>query len=231
MADLRQALAALRRHYGEPALPPARGAFELVIWENCCYLLSDARRAEVFAGLQQVGLEPRRILDADREMLLGLARRGGMRPETRLFRWLEIARIALDRYGGDLDAALQPLPYAAAKKALQQFPNIGPPAAEKILLYCGVGGGLPLDWNGCRVLLRLGFGRSQPKNYGAQYKSIQAAVEGQLPEGAAARAQAHLLLRQHGKTLCRDKGPDCGECPVVEMCGYGADRQARPAKA
>jgi endonuclease III len=173
-------------------------------------------------------MEPRKILAADRGVLLALAKMGGMRPETRVFRWLEIAWITIEQFGGDLDGAVKKLPYARALKALKQFPNIGGPGAEKILLYCGAGDGLPLDWNGSRVLLRLGFGRAQAKNYAAQYKSIQQAVAGELPKGAAALAQAHLLLKQHGKTLCRDRGPDCGECPVVEMCGYGAGHGPAP---
>jgi endonuclease III len=225
MAEFNKLIAGLKKHYGKPELPPARGAFELVVWENCCYLLPDWRRAEVFAGLkEQVGMEARAILAADRDVLLALAKRGGMRPETRVFRWLEIARITLEQFGGNLDGAVKKLPYQQALKALRQFPNIGGPGAEKILLFCGAAEGLPLESNGCRVLLRLGFGREQQKNYGAQYRSIQVAIQTQLPKDAAALAQAHLLLRQHGKTLCKDKGPDCGNCPVVEMCGYGAGR-------
>lgn len=229
MPELRKLLSRLKRHYGDPALPPAKGPFELVLWENACYLLPDTRRAAVFEGLRaQVGLEPRKILAADRAVLLSLAKMGGMRPETRVFRWLEIARITLDQFGGDLDSVLRE-PYAAAKKALKQFPNIGDPGAEKILLYCGAGEGLPLDWNGSRVLLRVGFGRPQPKNYGAQYRSIQEAVAGQLPKDAGSLARAHLLLRQHGKTVCRDKGPACGDCAVVEMCGYAAAERQKGA--
>ena len=57
-------------------------------------ICSHLRRAAVFEGLRaQVGLEPRKILTADRGVLLALAKMGGMRPETRVFRWLEIARI------------------------------------------------------------------------------------------------------------------------------------------
>jgi endonuclease III len=222
MPELRKLIACLKRHYGEPVLPPARGPFQLILWENACYLLPDDRRAAVFEELRnRVGLDPRKILAADRGVLLALAKMGGMRPETRVFRWLEIARITLDQFAGDLDGILKE-PYANAKKALRQFPNIGAPGAEKILLYCGASEGLPLDWNGSRVLLRVGFGRPQPKNYGAQYRSIQEAVAGHLPKDAASLARAHLLLRQHGKTLCRDKGPACGECPAVKLCGYAA---------
>jgi endonuclease-3 len=178
----------------------------------------------VFNGLrEQVGMEPHKIRSASREVLLALAMRGGMRPETRVFRWLEIARITIEQFDGDLSKIVG-LNYAEAKRALKQFPNIGDPGAEKILLFCGVGrileGGLPLESNGCRVLLRVGYGRANAKNYGAQYRSIQEALEGQLPKGAAALARAHLLLRQHGKEICRDKHPMCEECPVSGMCAF-----------
>jgi endonuclease III len=224
MPNLRELVASLKRHYGDPKLPAAKGPFELVLWENACYLLSDERRAAVFAGLrEQVGLDAAAILKADPAVLLSLARMGGMRPETRVFRWREIARITQDQFSGNLDGILKE-PYAAAKKALHQFPNIGAPGAEKILMFCGMASGLPLEWNGLRVLTRVGYGRSG-KNYGAMYKSVQEAVAAELPRGAAAVSRAHLLLREHGKTICKNNGPLCHECPVEGLCAFANGRK------
>ena len=219
MPEFRKIIARLRSHYGKPTVPPARGPFELVMWENACYLLPDERRAAVFEGLRkQVGLTPKAILKADPDVLLALATMGGMRPKVRVFRWQEIARITLSQFDDDLDQILK-LPYAQAKKALKQFPNIGDPGAEKILMFCGAAPGLPLEWNGLRVLTRVGYGRWQ-KNYGATYKSVQEALKPELPRKAEGVAQAHILLRQHGKEICRDKSPQCYECPVKEMCEH-----------
>ena len=83
-----------------------------------------------------------------------------MRPETRVSRWREIAQITLSQFSGDLNSILR-RPYAEAKRALKQFPTIGDPGAEKILLFCGLASGLPLESNGLRVLVRLGWGRLQ----------------------------------------------------------------------
>jgi endonuclease III len=219
MPDLKEILAGLKKHYGTPELPPAKGPFELVLWENACYLLPDARRAAVFEGLRSlVGLNAEAIDKADHTVLLELAKQGGMRPETRVFRWREIARITLNQFGGSLDHLLKE-PYAVAKKALKQFPTIGDPGAEKILLYCGVASGLPLESNGLRVLTRTGFGISQ-KDYGKMYRSVQDAIQTELPRGATALTRAHLLLREHGKTICRNNRPLCKECPVEHLCGY-----------
>ena len=50
-----------------------------------------------------------------------------------------------------------------------QFPMIGEPGAEKILLFSGVLAVLALDSNGVRVLVRLGVGEER-KSYAATYK-------------------------------------------------------------
>jgi endonuclease III len=219
MPELTKVLGRLHRRYGEPQLPPARGPFELVLWENACYLLPDSRRKAVFEGLRErVGLSANAISQADRDTLLELATMGGMRPETRVFRWLEIARIVRTQFNGDLNQIAQ-WPYPKAKRALLQFPNVGEPGAEKILMQCGMAEGLPLESNGCRVLLRLGFGREQ-KNYGAAYRSIQQAIKDQLPAGAESLTRAHFLLREHGKETCKTNGPACGECCLVAICNY-----------
>jgi len=219
MQTFTELIARLERHYGEPKVPPARGPFGLVMWENACYLLPDQRRLEVFEALRaEVGLTAANLDAASDEVLLPMAKRGGMRPETRVFRWRQIAGIVLSQFDGDLDRILT-LPYADAKKALKQFPNIGDPGAEKILLLCGIANGLPLESNGLRVLVRVGWGRSQ-KNYGATYRSVQEALKSELPRSPERLRDAHLLLREHGKTLCKDKAPQCHECPVSADCKY-----------
>ncbi len=199
-------------------MPPARGAFEFVLWENAVYLLPDERRLEVFESLRaQVGLTPNAITGADQTLLLTLARRGGMRPETRVFRWHEIARITTFQFDGDLDQILS-WPRDKAKRALKQFPTIGDPGAEKILLFCGVpAAALPLESNGLRVLTRVGYGRDQ-KSYGATYKSVQDAIADELPVEGKAQLLAHQLLREHGQTFCKRNDPLCGACPARPLC-------------
>ena len=221
MSGFRKLIAKLKKAHGEPALPPARGPFELVMWENACYLLPDERRQAVFEGLkQQVGMDAQSIWKADKEVLLPLARMAGMRPETRVFRWREIARITMSQFAGDLDSILR-LPHDQARRALHQFPNVGQPGAEKILMLCGMSAGLPLESNGLRVLERVGYGRAQ-KNYGATYRSVQEAIAGEIPRDAAALTRAHLLLRYHGKSVCRNNRPLCDECVLAPDCAFAA---------
>ena len=86
-------------------------------------------------------------------------------------------------------------------------------------MFCGASAGLPLEWNGLRVLTRIGYGRAE-KDYGKSYRSVQEALQGELPRKAEDLACAHLLLRRHGKEVCRNNAPLCRSCPVAGVCGY-----------
>jgi endonuclease III len=217
--SLRKVVSLLARFYGEPAPPITTDPFELILWENVAYLVSDARRAEAFARLREtVGTRPHEILAAPNDALLQVAKLGGMQPERRAVRLRELALIAMNEFAGDVRSVLT-LPLPKAKKALQKFPSIGEPSAEKILLFTRSYQVLGLESNGLRVLLRLGFGEEK-KNYSASYRSVQEAIKDQLAGDYDWLIDAHNLLRQHGKELCKTNRPLCEKCPVKKSCVY-----------
>jgi len=141
-----------------------------------------------------------------------------VQPEKRAARLRELALIAMNEFDGDVRSALR-LPLPKATKALQKFPSIGEPGAEKILLFTRSYPVLGLESNGLRVLLRLGFGEEK-KNYSASYRSVQKAINDQLGADYDWLIEAHLLLRQHGKELCKTNRPLCEKCPVKKTCAY-----------
>ncbi len=214
---LRGILAALEGLYGKPPAPLPRTPFEWLLWENVAYLVNDEQRARAFRALGKLtDFRPERIAAASAERLLAVTALGGMHPEARVDRLKEIAELALELGGGTLEALLE-LPEQEARKQLARFPSIGVPGAQKILMACGAGSALALESNGLRVLLRLGFG-TEAKNYAQSYRSVQAALAGELPRTSAARLAAHQLLRTHGQELCKRTSPDCEACPLAERC-------------
>jgi endonuclease III len=221
--SLPKIVARLAKFYGKPKPPVTTDPFELILWENVAYLVSDERRALAFALLRQtVGTKPHEILAAPAEVLLKVAQLGGVQPERRAARLRELALITMNEFGGDLRAALR-LPLPNAKKALQKFPGIGEPSAEKILLFARSYSVLGLESNGLRVLLRLGFGEEK-KNYSASYRSVQEAIKDQLRHDYDWLIDTHALLRRHGKELCKTNNPICDKCPLRRSCAY-AQRQ------
>src|SRR5258706_6975763 len=92
-------VAALAPLYPQP--PALSDPLALILWENVGYLIDDERRAALFAEFAgRVGLSAAAIDRADGGVLLDIAGRGGMRPESRAERWRRIARLTLERAGG-----------------------------------------------------------------------------------------------------------------------------------
>ena len=212
-------IASLTKYYGAPPSPLTADPFEVILLENVAYLVTDERREAAFAALRKrAGTKPHQVLAASPESLMEVASLGGIHPEQRASRLREIALIAMGEYGGRLQDVLS-LPPAKAKQALRKFPGIGEPGAEKVLLFARAYQFLALDSNGLRVLLRVGFGEEK-KNYTGSYRTVREAVKDQLPDDYDWLISAHLLLRQHGKVLCKTTKPLCEKCPVRKACDY-----------
>ena len=217
--DLFKIIAKLQRHYGHPRPPITSDPFELILLENVAYLVNDERREKAFATLRKhAGTRPHEILSASNDDILKATSLGGMHPEQRVARLREIALIAMNEFNGELKHALK-LPLPKAKQALRKFPSIGEPSAEKILLFTRSYPVLGLDSNGLRVLLRLGYGEEK-KSYTTTYRSVQEAIKGQLKDDYDWLINSHILLRQHGRELCKTNAPLCEKCPVRTKCAY-----------
>ena len=218
MRDLATIITRLEKYYGSPAPPITRNPFEMLLLEKCGYLCTDDRREQAFRELKRrVGTTPEKILRAPIEKLQDIAAIGGIYPDTRAMRMKQSAELVRDLFKGDLDGWLK-LDFKAARKAFAKFPMIGEPGAEKILLFAGGHKCLPLESNGLRVIVRLGFGEEH-KNYSTMYRRTQQRlpIEGFSVDRLIA---AHQLLRRHGQEICRRTDPACGGCPVRSDCAY-----------
>jgi endonuclease-3 len=218
--SLAQVIERLEAFYGEPDLPAITDPWEMIVWENVAYLVSDQHRREAMDALRkQVGSRPEQIMAAPVSQLRKAATRGIV-PEQNVEKLRRSAKIALDEFSGDLRPILK-RPFAEAKKALKQFPAIGDPGAEKILLFCHAFPVFALESNGLRVLLRLGFGEEQP-SYAATYQRVQTVIAGEVNKDYPWLIKAHLLLRRHGQELCKRSNPRCQECPLLAKCPWAA---------
>ncbi len=211
-------------HYGPPAPLPTADPFELILWENVAYLAPPTRRREAFQELKStVGTSPTAILTAKQQTLEGVTARGILKT-TFALKLRECARIAVDEFAGDLSAAIRG-PLGKAKRALRSFPGIGEPGAEKILLFTGQQALLAPDSNGLRVLVRLGLVREE-KSYSRTYAASRQIAE-DFPANPSVLQEAHLLLQQHGQTLCKRSVPRCEACPLARECVYARRESQR----
>jgi endonuclease III len=199
---------------------PSASALVLILSENIGYLIDDVRRDGLLREFgQRVGFDGARIARTPDAVLLDIAERGGMRPETRVGRWRRIAEIVLTECDGDLDAHLRGLPVAGARKLLKQFPAIGDPGAAKILLFTGLEPRPALDSNGLRVMVRLGLVEAAA-SYAPTYRAAIARLAACFAHDRERLVAAYMLLREHGRALCKRTAPHCTACPLDQLCAH-----------
>jgi len=223
---LQRIVARLLQQHGRQAPPPADTAFALVLWEKVAYLATDERRAQAFDMLRKrVGLTPEAILEAKPSVLREIAAVGGkVEIEKRAQNMQVAAALVMDEFGGSLDSVLR-LPHREAMRALQRIYGIGEPGAERILLLMRARRVLPLDSNGARTMVRLGYGADQ-RNYSTMYRSVRDSAEKELHDTFDWLIDAHLVLRRHGQDVCKASTPRCEICSVRAECAYAVPRGA-----
>ncbi|HEX3665406.1 MAG TPA: hypothetical protein VHU23_09255 [Rhizomicrobium sp.] len=199
---------------------PRASAFALIVHENIGYLIDDLRREQLFQEFEsRIGLDAEKIIRAPDSLLMDIARRGGMRPDTRLERWRRIAEIVLTDCGGNLDAHLRSLPISHARKLLKKFPAIGDPGADRILLFSGLDARPALESNGLRVLVRLGL-VGAANAYAASHRAAIGYLAHASAPDRRQYVSAYMLLREHGRAVCKRTGPHCMACPLDTICEH-----------
>ncbi len=235
---LGRVLDTLEKHYGEQAAVGPSEPYEMILFVNCGYPATDTSCSKGFEALKgDVGTKPEKILAAPIPRLTRLMRLGGIVAEVRAERLKSIARMVNEEFGGDLKWSLEKLMQEEkngvgkgirlAKKALKEFPVIGEPGADKILLFAGLAAIAAVPSACPGVPQRIFFGE-EDKNYSAGYRAAQEAMGAELPESFDARQRAYLLLKRHGAEICKRTKPKCEICPISGSCAYF--RAKRPAK-
>jgi endonuclease-3 len=234
---LGRALEALEGHYGKQVAVGPSDPYEMILFVNCGYPATDAACSKGYEALRrEVGTKPAEILAASKAKLAKLMRLGGIVPELRAERLKTIAKIVNEEFGGDLKWSLGKLlreekkgggkGIRSAKKALKEFPVIGEPGADKILLFAGLAPIAAVPSACVGVPQRILFG-AEDKNYAAGYRAAQEAMAAELSEVFDARQWAYLLLKRHGAEICKRTKPKCEICPISGRCAYFREGRGR----
>jgi endonuclease III len=212
----------LEAHYGnqEPCWPT--DPYQFLVWWHCGYPASDTACAKGWESLRkEVGVGPSRLLEAGPAKLARALKPGGMVPELRAARLIEIAARIKDEYAGDLRNLAGPL--TKVRQALKRFPNIADPGADRILLFGGIAPVPAVPSNCPHVLVRILQGLER-ENYGVTYGEAKTAIEAGIPATFDARTRAYLLLKRQGQELCKRNNPHCDRCPLASNCAFFAHK-------
>jgi endonuclease III len=229
LPNLNEVLDTLQKLYGPQKTVGPADPYEMILYLNSGYPATDASCSKGFEALKrEVGLKPQEILTASNAKLAKLLRLGGMVPEQRAARLHEIARKVKSEFGGDLKAELKKRVQEkhqtgngihSAKKVLREFPVIGEPSADKILLFSKLAPVAAVPSACLGVPMRIWFGK-EGKSYAADYGKVREKLDAELPRTFEARQRVYLLLKKHGQEICKRSAPKCEICPLTAQCAY-----------
>jgi endonuclease-3 len=122
-----------------------------------------------------------------------------------------VAKIVLERFGGDLDLILQ-RPMEEARRELMSLEGVGPKTADILLAFRGNRSVMPIDTNIFRVAERIGLVK------GRNYEMTRSALEELIPTDEMSKM--HFILIRHGREICKPRRPLCSVCPIKNLCDY-----------
>jgi endonuclease-3 related protein len=211
----------LAAHFGPLHWWPAETPFEVVVgailtqntaWSNVERAISQLKEAGV--------LTPGGIRGIDRVDLEKLVRPAGFFRQKAERLQLLVEHL-FTSHQGDLGAMLSG-PVAAVRKELLALKGVGPETADSILLYAGDRPSFVVDAYTRRLFTRLGLlsGRET-------YEDIRSLFMDSLSPETDLFNEYHALIVEECKTFCRKRQPLCQECPLLDLCPFGQERQGR----
>jgi endonuclease III len=170
----------------------------------------DAIEATLSAILDRAGVPPwEGIARVQRRTLVRLLQPVGL-VNRRADQLRALARTVIDDHGGSL-TTLAPLPDAALLCALEALPGVGRKSARCVAAYAFGRDMLAVDVHVLRLVKRLGLSPME-----ARWSDVDADLNEQVPRRL--RYGLHVLLVQHGRSVCTCVGPACGSCVLAAGC-------------
>ncbi len=110
----------------------------------------------------------------------------------------------------DLDWMLH-TPVEVSRDYLCTLPGVARKTAACVLLFAYGLHDIPVDTHVSRVGTRLGLFREK-----ASFEEMHDAILAWTPEGQG--HEEHVNLLRHGRRICHKRAPDCGACPLKDIC-------------
>jgi endonuclease III len=211
LADIQQIVSLLSSAYGSPPRPesPEEPIDELV-QTILSQHTSDINTARAFAALKARFPTWDAVIEATPDDVAHAIRSGGLARQKAPRIQRVLSEIKQERGNFDL-TFLRELPLSDAVGWLTQFNGVGPKTAACVLLFSLDLPVMPVDTHVHRVAGRLGLINA---NATAEH------AHGVLETGFSSDEvyEAHMLLIEHGRTICKARAPHCSECVLCELC-------------
>ncbi|HEX8617063.1 MAG TPA: DNA (cytosine-5-)-methyltransferase [Thermoanaerobaculia bacterium] len=213
---VRAALAVLHARYGAPRLGNREEPLDELIYILLSLKTSFRTYEDTFDSFRKRFKPWGRLLAVAPDEIEAHIRRGGLGSlKARAF--VDIARRLKDDFGAVSLDRLKDWSDEDAQRYLMSLPGVGLKTARCVLMYSFNRDVVPVDTHTYRVGVRLGMvptSRNPNDAHGAFDKAT--------PSGLAYALHTNFVA--HGRELCIDPVPKCGECPARHLCDYAVSR-------
>ena len=209
--------------YGVPTwrdpLPPLDELVSTILSQNT----NDRNRDQAFYRLKEVFPTWEQVRDAPKEQVIeairiaGLANQKGPRIQA-------VLRQIMEERGNLELSFLAEMPLEEARQWLLRFKGVGRKTAAIVLQFSLGRPAFPVDTHIYRVSGRLGL-RPAGISLEQTHDLLEASIK---PKDYYA---AHLNLIRLGREICHARKPDCGRCPLNDICEYAQNLTANGANA
>ena len=177
---------------------------------------NDRNRDVAFARLKERYPEWDAVVSAGYDAVLDAVRPAGLAP-TKAGRILEILEAVLQDFGRYSIRTLSERGRDEAKRYLLSLPGVGEKTASCVLLFDMGLPAFPVDTHITRVCRRIGFVSEK-----TTAEDISAVMEREV--APSRYLGAHVNIIEHGRNVCKARGPLCPGCAVSGLCDYSLRR-------
>jgi endonuclease-3 len=203
----------LLAHFGEPEWT-RRPALDELILTILSQNTNDRNRDIAYETMRERFPNWEAIHHAEEEELIDAVRYAGLGNQKAPR--IQAALEAVYQKAGDYSLSfLENMKPEAVMEWLVSLKGVGPKTASIVMVFSLGMPAFPVDTHIYRVSGRIGLRDSQTsvdqahQELGALYRPEQ-------------HASAHLLLIYLGRQICKARKPQCGECPVNDLCLFDA---------
>jgi A/G-specific adenine glycosylase len=130
---------------------------------------------------------------------------------------MELARVLVQRFGGRVPCS---------REMLKELPGVGDYIASEVLLRaCGQAEPL-LDRNTVRVVERV-FGARSARRNPYRDPAMCSLARSLVPEDPELAEKFSFGVFDLARKVCTVKRPECGTCPIRDLCSYSARPRER----
>jgi len=185
-----------------------------LIFIICSVKTKEREYRKVYSSLKFAFPSFHNLVSAPEDEIVRALAGGGLQ-NAKTFRIRAIISLLIEKYGRPTLDPLKKMTDQDCEEFLTSLPGVGKKVARCVMMYSLGRQVFPVDTHCWRICRRLGWVRPTAKDghpTGRDMDRLQAKIPPEL------RFSLHVNMVSLGREFCTARDPDCGGCPVADLC-------------